>query len=184
VRLLCLPAMAGHCFNPVTFHYCFAEQGEALEALVVEITNTPWRERRVYVFDARAAGAEGTLDVRLPKDFHISPFLDQDLDFHWQFQAPGRRLLVQMEDLQRGAGPGRPPVGTRLFDSTLSAERVPLSPANLRRFALRRALPGLRVLGAIHWQAALLWLRRTPFCIHPAKRAKTLGDAAGPGAPP
>ena len=45
VRLLTQPRTLGHCFNPVSFYYCFAPGGEALEAIVAEVTNTPWGER-------------------------------------------------------------------------------------------------------------------------------------------
>jgi DUF1365 family protein len=32
----------GHCFNPVSFYNCFESGGERVQALVAEVTNTPW----------------------------------------------------------------------------------------------------------------------------------------------
>ena len=47
-------ATFGHCFNPVSFYYCFDAAGERVEAVVAEVTNTPWGERHAYVLAARA----------------------------------------------------------------------------------------------------------------------------------
>jgi uncharacterized protein len=44
IRLLTQPRTFGHCFNPVGFYYCFTPQ-ERLDAVVAEVTNTPWGER-------------------------------------------------------------------------------------------------------------------------------------------
>src|SRR5690606_39067170 len=51
VRMLTQLRQFGHCFNPVTFYYCYgdgggdggeAHGGNSLEFIVAEITNTPW----------------------------------------------------------------------------------------------------------------------------------------------
>ena len=42
IRLLTHMRSFGHCFNPVSFYYCFEPGGERLQALVAEVTNTPW----------------------------------------------------------------------------------------------------------------------------------------------
>ena len=49
IRLLTHLRTFGHCFNPVSFYYCFAADGERLETIVAEVTNTPWGERHAYV---------------------------------------------------------------------------------------------------------------------------------------
>ena len=45
VRLLTHLRYAGFAMNPVSFYYCFDAGGERLEAVLAEVTNTPWRER-------------------------------------------------------------------------------------------------------------------------------------------
>ena len=64
IRVLTHLRTLGHCFNPVSFYYCFAADGETLEAVVAEVTNTPWGERHAYV-----VGGE------LEKELHVSPFM-------------------------------------------------------------------------------------------------------------
>jgi DUF1365 family protein len=48
-----LRATFGHCFNPVSFYYCYRPDGETLDSIVAEITNTPWKERHSYVLPPR-----------------------------------------------------------------------------------------------------------------------------------
>ena len=55
VRVLTNLSSFGHCFNPVSFYYCMDEAAERVEAVVAEVTNTPWGERHAYVL---ARGSE------------------------------------------------------------------------------------------------------------------------------
>jgi uncharacterized protein len=73
IRLLTHARYFGYCFNPVSFYYCFDEAGEHLDAIVAEITNTPWGERHAYVLDA-AADAGRLKRFAFDKHFHVSPF--------------------------------------------------------------------------------------------------------------
>ena len=49
IRLLTHLRYFGHCFNPVSFYYCYDATGEQLSAVVAHVTNTPWGERHSYV---------------------------------------------------------------------------------------------------------------------------------------
>ena len=49
IRLLTQLRTFGRSFNPVTFYYCYDARGHEVEAIVAEITNTPWGERHAYV---------------------------------------------------------------------------------------------------------------------------------------
>jgi uncharacterized protein len=161
IRLLTHLRYFGYCMNPVSFYYCFNETGDALQSIVAEITNTPWGERHQYVLEAAAESA-GTANrlkrFDFAKGFHVSPFLPLDMQYRWSFGVPSRRLFVNMQNFQ---GPAQ------VFDATLSlrGERV-------TRWALLRTLASypfmtFKVIAAIHWQALKLWLKRTPFYVHP-----------------
>jgi DUF1365 family protein len=52
IRLLTQLRTAGYVFNPVSFFYGFATSG-ALEAVVADVSNTPWNERHAYVLPPR-----------------------------------------------------------------------------------------------------------------------------------
>jgi DUF1365 family protein len=49
IRLLTQLRMLGLAFNPVSFYYCYDAADTQVEAIVAEITNTPWKERHAYV---------------------------------------------------------------------------------------------------------------------------------------
>ena len=49
IRLLTHLRYFGHCFNPVSFYYCYDAAGEHVRAVVADVTNTPWGERHAYV---------------------------------------------------------------------------------------------------------------------------------------
>jgi DUF1365 family protein len=161
IRLLTQPRYFGYGFNPVSFYYCYEEDGSTLEAIVAEINNTPWGEQHCYVLPARAnAGTARKLRFRFGKDFHVSPFLPMDMDYDWRFTTPHERLLVHMENWR----------DERLaFDATMTLEREPLGSAALARALLAYPFMTGKVAGAIYWQALRLWLKRVPFFTHPEK---------------
>jgi uncharacterized protein len=163
IRMLTQLRSFGHCFNPVTFYYCYDPTGSRVETIVAEITNTPWRERHAYVLPA--AGHEGpgrTLQFEFDKRFHVSPFMPMDLGYDWRITEPAARLAVHMDNL-RG--------GERVFDATLVLARREIDGPALAWALLRFPFPTLRVLAAIHWQALRLWLNRVPVHDHPRHRA-------------
>lgn len=156
IRLLTHLRYFGHCFNPVSFYYCFDAADSRVETIVAEITNTPWGERHAYVLPA----TDPALHFRFEKDFHVSPFLPMDMQYDWRFSAPAERLLVHMENSR---------AGRQEFDATLVLERKEISSGSLARALCAFPLITLQVSFAIYWQALRLWLKKTPFHSHPDK---------------
>jgi DUF1365 family protein len=149
IRLLTHLRTFGHCFNPVSFYYCFAPDGEQLEAIVAEVTNTPWGERHAYVLKAGDAGG-------FDKALHVSPFMPMDQRYTWRAPAPGPTLSVQIESTQNSQ---------KAFDATLGLKRRPLTQRSLARH------PGatLRMLALIYAHAVALKLKGVPVQPHPAR---------------
>jgi DUF1365 family protein len=160
VRLLTQLRTLGFCFNPVSFYYCFDAQDRRVEAIVAEITNTPWNERHAYVLHARDAGSDARLRFRLAKAFHVSPFMPMDLDYDWRFTPPGEMLTVRMENRR---------AGRLLFDASLVLRRREITGPALAATLARQPFAPLNVLARIYWQALRLWLKRAPFHAHPAR---------------
>ncbi len=162
IRMLTHLRYFGYVFNPVTFYYCFDANGTTLNCVLAEITNTPWKERHVYVLPLSQAQRLGsTLQWNFAKDFHVSPFMAMDCDYQWRFDLPGHALHVHMDVLREGR---------HEFDATLSLKRRPIGAAGLAHVLLRYPLMTLRVVGAIHWQALRLWLKHNPVHSHPLQQ--------------
>jgi DUF1365 family protein len=164
IRLLTNLRYLGHCFNPVSFYYCYDPTGVRVEAVVAEVTNTPWGERHAYVLGAdpdRPAG--GVVRGRLAKEFHVSPFMGMDHTYEWRLTEPGERLIVHIDSERDGAV---------VFDATLSLERRPFSAAVLARHP---AL-SLNVVAQIYGHGARLKLKGASYHPNPTG-APVLGRA-------
>jgi DUF1365 family protein len=154
VRLLAHHRSWGWCFNPIALYYCYDVAGDVLEAVVADVTNTPWGESHAYVLDVRG----GLRDVRSEaKQLHVSPFLPMDLTYHFQLTAPGRRCGFSVA-VMRGS--------TLVFRAGLSLQRRPLTRRALVRLLIRHPFMTHRVSGRIYAHAARLWLQRAPYVPH------------------
>lgn len=162
IRLLTHLRYFGYIFNPVSFYFCFDEADRRVEAIVAEITNTPWGERHCYVGGPEANRAVGrSKRYQLDKVFHISPFIDMDVVYDWRFTEPASQLAIHMENVNAG----RP-----FFDATMRLRRREISRASLAHVLVQYPLMTAKVIGAIHWQALKLWVKGVPFHSHPNTR--------------
>jgi DUF1365 family protein len=152
VRVLTHLRSFGHCFNPVSFYYCLDERGEQIEALVAEVTNTPWGERHAYVIPGQAG--------RFAKELHVSPFMEMDHIYACRSTLPARDLSVRVESMRDGA-----PV----FEAMLSLRRRELTAASVRRMTARYPAATMRVLALIYLQAIRLRLAGVGTFPHPAR---------------
>ena len=122
----------GYCFNPVSFYFILKprankderttteaeEEEEEIEAIVVEISNTPWNEMSVYVLHPQSADmaecdvyprsdpASSDMDAtthryKWNKNFHVSPFMTMDHTYDWTFQWSRDRIKAQIKLVRR-----------------------------------------------------------------------------------
>jgi uncharacterized protein len=164
VRLLTNLRYFGHCFNPVSFYYCFDARGEHVVATVAHVTNTPWGEQHSYVLPVTHESDRGSAALvcgSLDKQLHVSPLMGMDHVYDWRLTVPAERLAVHIES--------RPGDGATVFDATLSLTRRELSATEMRRALARYPLLTVSILARIYAHALSLRLRGAAYHRHPRR---------------
>ena len=168
VRMLTHLRYLGHCFNPVSFFYCFDTADRCVETIVAEVSNTPWHERHCYVLaESMNDAAPPWKHYHLKKDFHVSPFMDMNQDYDWRFLEPGERIQVHMQNFEKEQ---------KLFDATLSLRRTDITTAAMARILVQYPLMTLQTVAKIYWQACKLRLKGAAFYAHPSRRRPANGE--------
>lgn len=161
VRVLTHLRYFGYQINPVRLYFLFAAGGTAVQAVIAEVTNTPWGERHCYVLHRAEPGADGVPCYGFDKVLHVSPFMPPDLRYEWALPVPGPRFDSRLVCRREGA---------LWFEAGLALQRRPIDTPTLLGALARQPLQTARIALAIYWQAARLWCRRLPWYPHPAGR--------------
>ena len=169
IRLLTHFRYFGFCFNPVSFYYCFDEEDSHVETIVAEVNNTPWNEQHCYVLTNRKnEGNCRNKRYKFSKDFHVSPFMEMNINYDWRFLEPGEQLNVHMENHQNYSDGNN-----KVFDATLVMKRKPITTFNLAKILIQFPFMTGKVIAGIYYQAFRLWLKKIPFHTHPRKSIET-----------
>ncbi len=136
----------GYCFNPISLFYCYDRSGN-VGAVLAEVNSTFGETRNYWL---------PSLRHRCPKTMHVSPFMGMDLDYLFALTKPAAALVAHMTTIDRTD------VDRPLFDATLTLERRPWNWRTVSRELLRHPWMTAKVIGAIHWQALLLYLKQVP----------------------
>lgn len=159
IRMLTHLRYFGYGFNPVTFYYCFTRDGQSIQSIVAEITNTPWNERKTYVLTPSLDESQSDMHrYQFPKSFHVSPFLPMDLHYDWRFSTPSQTLNVHMR-LNRDE--------TKIFDASLRLDSAPFTSMTMARALCGYPLMTFKVIVGIYFEALRLKIKKTPVFEHP-----------------
>lgn len=154
VSLLANPRYWGVGFNPVSFLYLHDATGTEVEAVIAEVTSTPWGERRCYVLSRSESGLRGTFDKRM----HVSPFMPMEQRYELSATPPGERLGVSIRNRE----------GDRVvFDAALKLQRQEMTPASMLRILFRYPPMTISTLARIYWNAARLGSKGAPWFRRP-----------------
>ncbi len=180
VRLLTQPRRWGWLFNPISIYLVWpADSDQGPVGAVLEVTNTPWKERHHYPVALEQRGPSGettsTFGATFAKDLHVSPFLPMDMTYHLELceRSPSAErdregLLVSISVTD--------PAGDTVLETGMNLDRQPATTRTLSETLRRDGLPTHRISGGIHHQAARLAAKGVPFVPHP-KRSPRGGPA-------
>ncbi len=165
IRLLCLPRIAGYEFNPLTVWFIDDTAGDP-RWILYEIHNT-FGEAHSHLLEV-----DGNDHHRhgFRKEFFVSPFFDVEGGYRVRITQPGRRLSVaityEVSD-------------EKVFIATLAGRRRPLTPKTLLGATIRYPLVTFKIMGAIHWEAARLWLKGATYRKRPAPPIESVSFSPG-----
>jgi DUF1365 family protein len=149
IRLLCMPRVLGFVFNPISVYFCHRPDGE-LGAILYEVNNT-FGQRHAYLIPVKPEDVrDGEIVQSCDKRFHVSPFMDMAMRYHFRTAAPGEeaRLVVDGHDAD---GP--------MLTAAFRGKRSEFTDGAIARTVLAHPILALAVLGAIHWEAIKMLLK-------------------------
>jgi len=163
----------GYCFNPVTFYYInYNNADKAIptsgkEIIIAEVSNTPWIEQHSYALHESVPNVKivrdhqaQSFDATWRKEFHVSPFMEMDYEYRFQFSKPTETIWVKSQMIK---------LNTKevWFTANFQMERLPFTPANLMYILLFYPLHTRAIQVLIHWEAVKLWWKGIPTFEHP-----------------
>ncbi len=163
VRMLTQLRRWGWLFNPITVYVAWDTDPDVPVGVVLEVTNTPWKERHRYPVALTPPRPSGWMTATTDKELHVSPFLDEDFRYDVRLRGSTGRIELDIDIVPHGHD--EPTLVTAMSVDRRDATRVLLG-ATLRT----NPFPTHRVSLGIHAQALRLWRKRVPFVTHPSKR--------------
>jgi len=145
--MLCYPRILGYTFNPLTVYYGIDADGDVC-VVIYEVNNT-FGERKTYVLPAERP-KDGVIAQSCAKELYVSPFNTETGTYSFHLTPPEEGLTVGVA-LKDEAGP--------LLKAHFRGTRQDLSDRALLKALVRTGWMTAKVFGAIHFEAARLWLK-------------------------
>ncbi len=144
IMLLTTPRVGFKTFNPASFFMCY--EGETLHSVIVEVTNT-YHEKHLYVLSPLGQNQSFKLD----KDFHVSPFFDEDGSYQFSFQTTAKNIHIGITYTRDK---------TTLFYADIQASMTRLTRQNYLTTILKYPLTALLTFPRIVYQAIQLYYKK------------------------
>jgi len=159
IKILCMPRVLGHVFNPISVFFCYRPDGSPL-AMLYEVRNT-FGERHAYLIPV----SDPLWPVRQTCDkcFYVSPFMPMEMIYRFRIACPGQHFALGIT----ASAPDGPMIAT-----AFAGKRAAFTDRVLLAQFLRMPLLGAKVLAAIHFEALKLWLRGLTLLPKPAAPAE------------
>ncbi len=147
IRLLCMPRVFGHAFNPISVFFCH-RRDQTLAAILYEVNNT-FGQRHSYLIAVDADSGK-TIRQSCAKAFYVSPFMRMAVTYQFRVVPPADSTAVVVN----GADADGPVIA-----ASFAGRRRALTDKALLRVLIRHGALSVKVITAIHWEALKLWLK-------------------------
>jgi hypothetical protein len=163
IRLLCLPRIASYEFNPLTVWFVDAPDGSP-RWILYEIHNT-FGEAHSHLVEIEG---EDRHRHGFRKEFFVSPFFDVAGAYRVRITQPGEQMSVAITyEVEE----------EKVFTATLIGRRLPLTARTLLGAVVRYPLVTFKIMAAIHWEAAKLWVKGAPYRKRPEAPAHAVSSS-------
>ena len=152
IMLLTSVCTMGYQFNPVSFYFLIDEYNDPVCSLV-QVGNAYEEQKPYFIGKENLRGHRFYLDT--PKYFDVSPFIDHNVNFHFNLEVPSKKFSIKIDDQNND--------GKKFFVTTLIGEKCKLSAFNLAWMSIKHPFVTLKVVTLIHLQALKLWLMGMPY---------------------
>ena len=159
IRVLCMPRILGHVFNPISVFFCHRADGSPL-AMLYEVNNT-FGQRHGYLIPV--TDRVWPVRQRCDKQFYVSPFMPMDMVYRFKLTRPAKQFSMGIT-----AASSDGPMITTAF----TGKAAPCTDRILLGAFLRMPFLGAKVLAAIHLEALKLWFRGLKLLPRPAPPAE------------
>jgi DUF1365 family protein len=127
-------------FSPVNFFFLY--ENDSAKYLVAEVSNTPWNKKHCYLIDLKKPEPNS-------KEFHVSPFMDLNMEYRWQVNPPQEDVRVRIENWNE----------QHLFTAVFSGKRHRMDSKNAMKVLFQWPLITATIIRRIYWQATKLFLK-------------------------
>lgn len=156
IRLLTHLRYFGYIFNPISVYFCYDPSGNNITHVVAEVSNTPWKEQHCYVI--KNTNNQNDITSAQKKEFHVSPFLNMDMQYQWFIQKPGQHMYIKIENIENKS---------KIFDASINLKQHEINAKNLRNILFIFPLITLKITTLIHFEALKLWIKGVQYVPHP-----------------
>lgn len=136
----------GYCFNPISIYFIHDEH-DKVQALLLEVSNTPWLEKHIYLLDKPISRHGSTLEFTFNKALHVSPFMEMDYVYHLHAKIEEDKIIIHLANHKDNI---------KHFDASLVLHNAK-SQSNWTLF--RYLFMSMKVVAWIYWQALKLRLK-------------------------
>ncbi len=147
IKLLCYPRIWGYVFNPLSIFFVY-DKNLNLISILYEVKNT-FDEQHTYVFKTNQTSQ--SVEHSCKKKFHVSPFIEMNCSYDFKVLKPDNKISVAI-NLTDDHG--------KLLFASQDGLKKDLNNKNLVFSYFLHPIMTLKVIGAIHFEALKLWLKR------------------------